>query len=175
MMNFAEASARGTRSITDFCQLFAAEIDSLYSLALLLTAGHDSAEACVFAGLDNCLRGMPVAESSARSWSRWNVITHANSMLSDPWECHTPLLDSELEEEGRRVNAITRLAPMERFAFVVSVLEGYSVSDCANLLRCTEDEVIQARGRAMQNLASELDDSATANPAMLPAPAVAAA
>jgi DNA-directed RNA polymerase specialized sigma24 family protein len=174
-MNFAKVSARGTRGITDFCKLFAADIDSLYSLALLLTAAHDSAEACVFAALDSCLRGMPVAESSARSWSRWNVIAQARSMLSEARDGRTALPDVELEGESRRANAITGLAPMERFAFVVCVLEGYPVSDCANLLQCTEDEIIQARGRAMQNLASELNDSVTVNAAMLPTTAVAAA
>src|SRR6202000_355206 len=107
VMNFAEVSARGTRGITDFCKLFAADIDSLYSLALLLNAAHDSAEACVFAALDSCLRGMPVAETSARSWSRWNVIAQARSVLSEARDGRSALPDVELEGESRRANAIT--------------------------------------------------------------------
>jgi len=50
------------------------------------------------------------------------------------------------------VRAILELAPLERFVFVVSVLERYSDNDCSILLGCARREIVPLRIRAMQQL-----------------------
>lgn len=45
---------------------------------------------------------------------------------------------------------IFELAPLMRFAFVMSVLERYSEHECYRLLNCTVPDVIDARSQALQ-------------------------
>jgi DNA-directed RNA polymerase specialized sigma24 family protein len=45
------------------------------------------------------------------------------------------------------------LNPLERFVFVISVLEGYTVPECAALLGASAREVEQARLRALEQIA----------------------
>ena len=52
--------------------------------------------------------------------------------------------------------AILQLAPIERFVFVMSVLERYSDNDCSILLGCARREVAAVRTLAMQQLATFL-------------------
>jgi len=42
------------------------------------------------------------------------------------------------------------LQPLDRFVFVMSVLEGYADRECSALLGCTPAEVVEARIRALQ-------------------------
>jgi len=49
--------------------------------------------------------------------------------------------------------AIMKLEPLERFVFIMSVLEGYSYQDCAILLGCARQRVISAREQALKRLA----------------------
>ncbi len=51
-MNTAETFTEGDCVPSGFCRLFAADVDSLYSLAFLLTANHDMAEATLLAALE---------------------------------------------------------------------------------------------------------------------------
>jgi hypothetical protein len=48
--------------------------------------------------------------------------------------------------------AVIALPAFERFVFVVSVLEGYSVENCSLLLGCARADVIAARTRAFRSL-----------------------
>jgi hypothetical protein len=48
------------------------------------------------------------------------------------------------------IDCVTRLAPLERFVFVVSVLEHYSDRECSLLLNCTVKDVMDARSKALQ-------------------------
>jgi DNA-directed RNA polymerase specialized sigma24 family protein len=48
---------------------------------------------------------------------------------------------------------VLALRPFERFAFILSVLEGYSDQDSALLLGCTRQSLIVARVRAEQQIA----------------------
>ena len=50
------------------------------------------------------------------------------------------------------VRAILDLAALERFVFVMSVLERYSDNDCSILLGCTRRDIAIIRARAMQQL-----------------------
>ncbi len=146
----------GVNSATDFCQLFAAELDSLYSLARMLTGAHDTAEVCLLAALERCLNGRPVGESLARSWSRWNVIAEAaTAMAAEDWEATVRPRSADLAGGNHLLLTVAQLPAFERFAFVVTVLETYSVRECAALLQCTAHDVIEARVRAMQQIGAE--------------------
>ena len=50
---------------------------------------------------------------------------------------------------------MTDMEPFDRFVFVMSVLEGYSVAQSAALLQCSTREVADARLRVLQTLAQE--------------------
>ena len=45
--------------------------------------------------------------------------------------------------------------PFERFVFVMSVLEGYGLRECAALLACPVQDVITAKSFALQRLAGQ--------------------
>ena len=46
--------------------------------------------------------------------------------------------------------AVSQLQPLDRFVFVMSVLEGYADRECSALLGCSPGEVAEARIRALQ-------------------------
>jgi DNA-directed RNA polymerase specialized sigma24 family protein len=54
------------------------------------------------------------------------------------------------------IDAILDLAPVERFVFVMSVLEGYSDNECSILLGPARMDIATARTRAMQQLVTLL-------------------
>src|SRR5947209_8554593 len=72
-----------------------------------------------------------------------------------------------LSEMERLVMAISRLAPFDRFVFVISTLEQYSDREVAALLNCSGQEIKAARIRALQSIvvsvthSSSLSDAAT--------------
>ena len=47
------------------------------------------------------------------------------------------------------IDAVTQLVPLERFVFVMSILERYSIWDCSLMLGCSMKKVVQARMRAL--------------------------
>lgn len=51
------------------------------------------------------------------------------------------------------IDVVTRLESLERFVFVMSVLEHYSDPECSVLLNCTVKNVSTARLRALRTLA----------------------
>src|SRR5260370_8845040 len=51
------------------------------------------------------------------------------------------------------IDTVTKLAGFGRFVFVMSILERYSNWDCALLLGCGMNKVVQARIRALRRLA----------------------
>jgi len=54
--------------------------------------------------------------------------------------------------EQEEMAAILELRPVERFVYVISVLERYSDQDCSVLLECARRDVVAARIRAFQQL-----------------------
>ncbi len=145
---------------SDFCRIFQEDMGNLYSLALLLTADSEKAEQCFVSGLEHCTEGNLVFKEWARSWARRTIIKGAirlvalNSTLGNV----TPTLAANAQPipAGLRpeMSALLSLGPLDRFAFVTSVLEGYNDRDCALLLGCTQDSLVAARTRAIQQIAS---------------------
>lgn len=146
-----ESSARYA-SRADYCRIFQEEMHPLYLLSFLLTANHARAEQCYVEGLDNAVKGFPVFKEWARSWSRRTVIQNAIRFafsesvqrdVPDAWH------ESHLESRVSAINRVARLPLLDRFVFVMSVLERYSDRDYSLLLSCAVRDVIDARLRAL--------------------------
>src|SRR5262249_4611333 len=115
-------------------------------------------------GLDDCITGNQVFREWARSWARRVVIKNAIRVSAPGREragqgLHPAITKTAQVSNGSRlqrvpgeVSAIFELPALERFAFVLSVLEGYSHLDCALLLGCTRETFIQARLQALERI-----------------------
>ncbi len=111
----------------DYCRIFQQEMRPLYLLSFLLTANHARAEQCYIR--------LVFSESD-------------QSEVRDAW--HDPLGEPRVSSV---IDVVTRLAPLERFVFVMSVLERYSDRECSVLLNCMVKDVIDARLQALRALA----------------------
>jgi DNA-directed RNA polymerase specialized sigma24 family protein len=151
-----------TRS--DFCRIFRDDMQSLYLLALVLTADQEKAEQCFLAGLDDCASGNQVFKEWAHSWARRAVIKNAIRSIAaviaeedpamapgatDSAEVHAAPADLDLPAE---ISALLELPARERFAFVMSFCEGYSDQECALLLGCRRESLVAARLAALKHL-----------------------
>jgi hypothetical protein len=144
---------------TDYCNIFAEEMHSLYLLAFLLTADQDKAEQCFVDGLGECVDRSGVFMHWARSCARRTIVKHAIRMIKPvPEESADRLLVSARSPAASGTSnpfaGILSLYDFERFVFVVSVLEGESDEDCQSLLRCSRLEVVIARWVAIKLLAA---------------------
>ena len=141
----------------EFCAIFDRDKESLYTLALMLTGDHEKAEQCFVNALEDCLSAK-VFRNWERSWTRLAVIERAMRMIK-PLDSRTlQARDSERMQDDRGLHpdgrSILKLTPFDRFVFVMSVLERYSVRDCAILLKCAWREVQEARRRAIEFVAN---------------------
>jgi hypothetical protein len=146
----------------DFCLVFEAHVDSLYTLSLLLTADHRKADECVVAGLEDCLQGSPVFREWVQSWARRTIIKNAIRIISPVRTSPTAAIGNpdQFLHAGTAVAAITSLQRFERFVYVLSVLEKYSDRECATLLDCAPGQVIEARTHALRQLVAVGDQRA---------------
>jgi len=139
----------------DFQRIFSEKMNSLYWLALLLTADAGKAEQCFVAGIGDSVEGNPVFKEWAYSWARRTIIQQAIRMIEPARE---RLTSADTEQVGLEVEPglrpILKLDALERFVFVMSVLEGYSNQDCSILLGCSRQAVANARARALEHLAN---------------------
>ena len=140
-----------------FCRIFQQDIHSLYLLAFLLTGNHVGAEQCFFAGMEDALNENTVFKEWAHSWSRRVVITNAIRTIAPlSAQSHTqPGRWATADEESEActtISAVAQLASLDRIIFVMSVLERYSVPECATLLDCSARDVQRGRIRALQQL-----------------------
>jgi DNA-directed RNA polymerase specialized sigma24 family protein len=147
-------------STADFERIFTEDMSGLYLLSLLLTGDRDRAEECFVAGIGESTKGNRVFKEWARSWARRTIIRSAIRLVGprersgrttrDPASArglnYVPLA---LEAE---VYAILELTSLERFVFVMSVLERYSDHDCSILLGCSRRDVARTLARALQHL-----------------------
>jgi DNA-directed RNA polymerase specialized sigma24 family protein len=149
---------------SDFCRIFRDDMQSLYVLALVLTADQEKAEQCFVAGLEDCTSGNQVFKEWARFWARRVVIksairsiapeiTHESpamaSGVTESAGVHTASADLDLPAE---ISALAKLPARERFAFVLSFCEGYSDHECALLLGWTRERLVAARMTALKQL-----------------------
>lgn len=147
----------------DFCQIFETDMNRLYRLSFLLTGHEPVAQQCFLGGLQMAQEGNPVFKDWAESWARRMIILYAIRVL------HSQLVHTS-ESVGRVVGRsatdrieiaeIVELPVFERFAFVMSVLEGYSDHECSLHLASTRATVATARVRALERIgrAAQLRD-----------------
>ena len=149
----------------DFCQIFEKNMSPLYLLSLLLTGDEATAEQCFVGGLHIAQEGNLVFREWAESWARRTIILNAIRMMRPRWTSESVAVP----ESGRaghqaieqpEVNAIVGLPVFERFAFVMSVLEGYADHECAIHLNCTTGEIRDARTRALGRLGKSAEPHA---------------
>ena len=155
-------------SKSDFCRIFAEDMNDLYLLSLLLTADPEKAEQCFVSGLDDCADGNQVFKEWARSWARRAIIKNAIRMVAPQPEAASDgsarKASAQQQPEFRvEMSALLELDSFERFACVMSVLERYSDRECALLLNCTRDSVIEARSRALQQVAHSVEGVSAEN------------
>ena len=140
-------------TIQDFCRIFSERMNDLYLLALLLTADAGKAEQCFVVGFGDSVKGNRVFKEWAYSWAQRTVIQQAIRMIQ-PVRARltTPEEDAVTQEIEPRFTEILKLDPLERFVFVMSVLEKYSYQDCSLLLGCSRQAVANAATRALEHL-----------------------
>jgi DNA-directed RNA polymerase specialized sigma24 family protein len=148
----------------DFRQIFTEDINSLYLVSLLLTGNQEKAEECFVAGIGESTKGNYVFKEWARSWARRTIIQSTIRLIAPRERSATAIPNIDVPRGMDKVplvlhaevRAILRLAPFERFVFVMSVLERYSDHECSILLGCPRRDIVTARARAMQQLVTLL-------------------
>jgi hypothetical protein len=146
---------------TDFCEVFAENMNDLYLLSFLLTADVATAEECFVSGLEDCVKGTYVFRDWARSWARRTIIQNAIRMLA-PRKSQSPIADApsdhvissfgRMRKTGFAIGSILALRDFERFVFVMSVLEKYPDHDCSILLGCARQDIAETRIQALSHL-----------------------
>ena len=131
-------------------------MDALYSLALLLTGEHVAAEACFLAALEDCRKAADVFPEWARSWSRRAIVKDAIRRVAPTADFRRRSASvTALNRPPGVLSLLTALPAFERFVFAMTVLERYSVHECAALLNCDPREVQQVRVWALRSLAKD--------------------
>lgn len=138
----------------DFCNVFRDNVDRLYMLSLLLTGDEHMAEECFLAAFENCLDSKTVFKEWAQSWARRTMIQTA---IRIAFSQTPPSKHYEFERIERAISGteilmarVSRLAPVERFVYVLCVLERISDKECSLLLDCSLRDVMDAKSRALE-------------------------
>jgi hypothetical protein len=140
----------------DLEQLFAKEMTKLFCLAMHLTADADRAETCLILAMRDCFETNRLAKHRALTWARRMVIRNGMRLvlgIENEILCESgldfPLQPMEFPIDALRDSvAIRNLHDLDRLAFVICVVERYSILDCALLLRKAPREVHDAIVRA---------------------------
>ena len=134
----------------DFCAIFEQDMNTLYSLALLLTGDHNTAEEVFLAAFSECLEGADVFAGWERSWSRRAIVKQAIRVVRPRHD------DSEVVKDAQVAKAVParllELRPFDRFVFAMTVLERYTIRETAVFLNCMPSDVEKARVRVLQSL-----------------------
>jgi hypothetical protein len=137
----------------DFCEVFERDMKPFYMLAFLLTANHKEAEQCFASTVDEGCEENSVFKAWVASWVKRCLVRKAIQVVFSCSARSDERRNFWCEELGKPtlinvVNRVTGLEALERFVFVMSILEGYSTRDCSLLLNCTMESVVQLRARA---------------------------
>ena len=145
----------------DFRKLFTEDVHGLHLLSFLLTGDHEHAEQCFVAGLDECVDGDSVFREWAHPWAKRMIVRNAVQMIAPhPGAARSTAFRSadksnpaEIALEDGPFARVLALDDFERFVYVLSVLEGYPIQDCAALLGASQQTVEETRVRALQHIA----------------------
>src|SRR5260370_25403973 len=108
--------------------------------------------------MDNALAGRNVFKGWEASWSKRWLIEHAIGAIIFQSGRREAWRDVWFQEGGENklqtfLDAVTQLKSIQRFVFVMTVLEGYSVKETALLLDRTPESVHNLRIEVLQRLA----------------------
>ncbi len=143
----------------DFCKVFERDMKPLYLLAFLLTANHQDAEQCFVSTVEAAAKEQAVFKGWVPAWVKRSLIKNAIQIAAPNSGGATGKRDLWTVEGtpgAAEIDAVTRLAPLERFVFVMSFLERYSPWECSLLLGCGMHSVLQIRTRAPRGLTALL-------------------
>lgn len=141
------------------CQTFRQDMKGLYLLCLLLTGSEHCAEQCFVSSLGDCMNLRAAFADWNISRIRHVVIQNAIRMMSlvmkNNKDATSPSGQSSvISSTNPALHGVLRLETFERFVFVMSMLEGYSDHECAQLLRASAREVAVAKEMAFRHLAA---------------------
>lgn len=146
----------GYASHADFCEVLERNTNQLYLMAFLLTANHEQAEQCFLSAVEETFKEKGVFKNWALSWVKRSLIKCAIRTVHPAASARTEKRDmwsaTQDATPGDEIDAVTQLAPLDRFVFVMSVLERYSAWECSLLLGCSARKVARARTRALAGL-----------------------
>jgi len=141
----------------DFCEVFQTNEKQFYLLAYLLTADDQEAEACVMAAMEESCKERNVFRGWEKVWSKRCLVEKAISTIaSRGLRRHQPLdvcgqQPRELEL-GNLLGHVARLESAERIVFVATVLDHYSVHECALLLGRPAESIKRLKLQAIGHL-----------------------
>ena len=144
----------------DFEEFFAKQNTDLLRLSLHLTADAEKAESCLILAMRDCLFRSNVSRDRVQAWARRMVVrnairlvwrTTADILGQSGFEFHMQPSDLPLEALRESI-AILSLPDMDRVAFVMCVLERYSILDCALILGAAPQDVYDAIVRATNRI-----------------------
>src|SRR5271169_912478 len=150
----------GYATRSDFCNRLEDDMGPLYLLAFLLTGNHAAAERCFVTTVEDAVREDCVFKGWERIWIKRCLIINAIRLVFSGPAGSGAKPDSwckfDVASWGpATIDAVARLAPpLQRFVFVMSVLEKYSDREDALLLGCTSQAVVEARIAALGQLPS---------------------
>ncbi|HEY0797245.1 MAG TPA: sigma factor-like helix-turn-helix DNA-binding protein [Acidisarcina sp.] len=150
----------GCATSSDFCQSFATDMGQLYLLAFLLTASHDEAERCFARTIEEAPLKTVFKQWIQTSTKRTLIKIAIRVIFRDSYTCESANDRWWRNDSGNNaliIDAVTCLPTLNRFVFVMSVLEGYSLRECSVSLGCSVESVILARTHAFEQLPLPLD------------------
>jgi hypothetical protein len=145
---------------SDCAEVFIDRMNGLYLLSFLVTADRQIAEQCFSQALDEYVEACGGFLEWAKLEGRRAVLRHAIRILRPvpkqaySWSYHghaQPLVSTAHQAFA----TITSLNAFERFVFVMSVIEGFSVEECAALLDSSVQDVALGRELAGKIIAAE--------------------
>ena len=142
----------------DFVSLFESERLSLQRLALLLTVNSQSARRCLMGAFRDCIACSSVSKEWVLSWTRRMVVRNAirlvmgtkgqSSVTEDDADGGSvPFFQDDSRGAIEESGLICNLPELDRFVFVMCILERYSTHDCALLLARSLREISEAQRR----------------------------
>ena len=151
---------RGEYACTeDFFSVFECERKVLQRLAFLLTANSEAAKRCLIRALRECTSCSSVSREWVLRWTRRIVIRVAINLVMSPEgksiadandDVDNGLIafsPDDLRSTIGEFELILNLPELDRFVFVICVLECYSMHDCALLLGKSIRDINEARQR----------------------------
>jgi hypothetical protein len=141
----------------DLCENFIEDLRPLYLLAFLLTGSHAAAEQCFIATIDDAITATGVFKGWEHSWNKRCLIINAiRHVFREPVANsgkRNAMCEVDVDSGPEEFRSVSRLAPpLQRFVFVISVLERYSEHECALLLGRPQRDIREARILALWQL-----------------------